>query len=730
MDKKSNEEKEARFSEIMQQPPYPVDEVFELIADATGAKKDEWILAALHAFAEAGDFDSAYRLVREFKSELGAKARGDVVREGLKKATKDRLVTSFIESVGFGVRPFADSVGRLGRLLSFQPGALVLNTAWGLGEIKRLDAFYRRVTVDFRTRRGHQLTFDAACETLLPAPENHILVTAKADPDRIQKMLAEEPGKFVKEMLGSFGNMPITRLEELSAQHGFVKTANWKSFWERARADLRKDNLVEIPTRRAEPLVLKAAAETYGDGWFTAFAQMTDPKSILTAVREFVGAGKFKGLDDEGRAKIASRLAFALKGARKVDDALYARLAACHAELKLDDAVSAKARSYLLTDERYLAAARDLPASEMSRLVAFLVAENEGETKMKLFEALPRMCFPLLSATLDYYRNDEACESAVAELLKTPHAPATLVVLVLGRYHEMKKVKKGESGQEVEAEMEAGFSRWSKLPPLVVILTHAIAIGEGRQSGETLKMQNTVRRLFADQKWLRSIFDLLQPADQVLFFERFQASTTWDPATHHTIVVRMTHIVPTLAERQAKVAAPEVVERITSLRSYAERKDAYQRLINVEMPANAKRIEFARGYGDLSENAEYQYAKDEQRALMQKQTLMQEEIEAVKPTDFANVESDKVRPGTTVTITTADGADKTFTVLGEWDNDLERGIIANKTRLAQNMLGKKAGDTFDLPDAEGNVSTATIKSIAPLSDVLRAWVQVPAGLSL
>ena len=41
MDKKSNEEKEARFSEIMQQPPYPVDEVLGLIAEATGAKKDE-----------------------------------------------------------------------------------------------------------------------------------------------------------------------------------------------------------------------------------------------------------------------------------------------------------------------------------------------------------------------------------------------------------------------------------------------------------------------------------------------------------------------------------------------------------------------------------------------------------------------------------------------------------------------------------------------------------------
>ena len=730
MDKKSNEEKEARFSEIMQQPPYPVDEVLGLIAEATGAKKDEWILAALQAFAEAEDFDAAFRLVREFESDLGAKPRGEAVKEGLKKATKDRLVTSFIESVGFGVRPFKDSVARLVRLLSFQPGVFVLNSAWGLGEIKRLDAFYRRITVDFRTRRGHQLTFDAACETLVLAPEGHILVTAKADPDRVQKMLKDEPGEFVKAMLGSFGNMPVTRLEELSAQHGFVKSANWKSFWERARADLRKDRLVEIPTRRAEPLVLKAAAESYGDGWFTAFEQMTDPKSILTAVREFVGAGKFKGLDDAGRKKIADRLAFALKGARKVDDALYARLAACLAELKLDDAVASKARAYLWGESRYLAAARDLPASEVARFVSFLVAENEEEAKKNLFAALPQMCFPLLAATLEHYRTDEACETAVADLLKTPHAPATLVVLVLGRYHEVKKAKSGASGEKVEVETETGFKNWSKLPPLVVILTHAIALGEGRQSGETLKMQNTIRRLFADQKWLADIFGLLEPADKVLFFERFQASTTWDPSTHHTIVVRMTHIEPTLAVRQVKAAAPEAVARITSLRSYAERKEAYQRLINVEMPENAKRIEFARSYGDLSENAEYQYAKDEQRALMQKQDLMQAEIEAVKPTDFADVAADLVRPGTTVTITAADGAEKVYTVLGEWDNDLERGIIANKTRLAQNMLGKKPGDTFDLPDAEGNVSVATIKSIAPLSDEMRAWVQVPPGLSI
>ena len=624
MDKKTIEEMEARFGEIMQAPPYPIDEILELIAGATPGKAEEWTLAALKALTEAVDFDGTFRLVKACKDMLGAKIQGAGIRDMLRKATKDRLRIAFVDSVGFGVRPLGEAFARLERLLAFQPGRLVLSTTWGLGEVKRIDSFYRRITVDFTSRRGHQMTFDAACETLVFAPEDHILVTNRADPARVQKMLKEEPGEFVKAMLKSFGDMPITRLEELCAQHGFVKQANWKSFWEKARTDLRKDKLVEIPTRRTEPIHVKKTAETYGDSWFTAFAQMTDPKSILSSVRELEGTQRFKALSEEDSKKIADRLAFALKGARGVDDALYARLAFCLNDLKLDPERVAKARTYLWAENRYLAAARTLPARETGALVVFLTADNREERKHDLFKVLPEMCFPLLTETLMFFKTDADCEDAVAALLKNPSAPAT----------------------------------------------------------------------------------------------------------HHMIVVRMTHIVPELASRQVKAAEAPKVERITSFRSYAERKAAYQKLVNVDMPENTRRIEFARSYGDLSENAEYQYAKDEQRALLQKQTVMQEELNVVKAVDFADVVSDAVCPGTTVRISTADGRELAYTVLGEWDNDIERGIIANKTKLAQNMLGKKAGETFDLPDADGNVTTATIIAVEPLSDDLREWVKVPAGMSI
>ena len=76
------------------------------------------------------------------------------------------------------------------------------------------------------------------------------------------------------------------------------------------------------------------------------------------------------------------------------------------------------------------------------------------------------------------------------------------------------------------------------------LLSHAIALGEGRQNGETLKMQNIVRRLFSDKAWLGKVFEWLPADHRAMFFERFQASIAWDPSTHHAIVVRMTKIAP------------------------------------------------------------------------------------------------------------------------------------------------------------------------------------------
>ena len=657
--------------------------------------------------ADAHDFEGAFGLVRENLAELAKSQTPANIRDALKKTTTDRLVLSFIDGADFGGRPLAESVMRLEKLLSFQQGTLVLSRAWGLGKVQKLDYFYRRITVDFKTRKGHQFTYDAAADMLDQAPEKHILVLRERDPAAFEQMLKDRPGDFLKEVLSSYGDMPIARLEDVCAQNGFVKTVAWKAFWDRARADLRQDKCVEIPAKRAEPIRLKASAENYGDGWFTAFAHETDPKRILASVREFVAQGKFKAADDAVRAKIGERLVFAVTAARKVDDALYARLACEVSALGFANPPADEMRAYLWERKRYIKAAAALPAREVGAMIAFLASDSDA--KARLCQALPELCFTAVAEVVAQFGADPACRAAVGEMMRQPKAPPTLTTLLVGRYEQ--------------------FRDWAELPPLITLLAHAIALGEGRQSGETLKMQNLVRRLFGDRAWLEKVFGWLSPGDQALFFERFQASIAWDPSTHHATVIRMTKIVPTLESHVVKAETKREYARITSYRSFGLKKAEYLKLINEEMPANVKRIEFAKSYGDLSENAEYQYAKDEQRALMQKQTLMQADLEAVKPGDFADATTDEVMPGVTVVVATKDG-EKTWSVLGEWDNDPDRGILSSNTRVAQNMLGKKVGDDFELPDADGGISFATIREIRPLGDDIREWMKLPPGMEI
>ena len=668
---------------------------------------NETLVNELNECAQKRDFECAFKLVRDNRVELAKSIAPEGIKELLKKTTQDRLLLSFLDGADFGAAPLDKTLVFLEKLLSFQVGTLVLNDTWGLGTVKRLDYFYRKITVDFKMKRGHQFSYDAAVDMLEVPSENHVLVMRHADPAAFEAMLKDNPAELVKSVLRSYGDMPVTRLETVCVNNGFVKSVNWKKFWETVRAELRKDKFVEIPVKRTDPIRLKASVENYGDVWLTAFSHETDPKLILASVREFVSQGKFKDADESVKSKINERLAFAVTAARKVDDALYARLAVTVVELGFTNPSSAEMLEYLRERKRYVKAAVELPAREVGAMVRFLATDDEN--KLKLYRSLDEFCFTAVTEVVSQFGGESACRETVGEFMRRPKAPATLTTLIVGKY-EM-------------------FRDWAELPRLVTILTHAIALGEGRQSGETLKMQNMVRRLFADVKWLEKVLGWLDDDDKIVFFERFQASIAWDHATHHTIVVRMARIAPVLEPRIVKVEKKKEYGRFTSYRSFAMRKAEYLKLINEDMPANVKRIEFAKSYGDLSENAEYQYAKDEQRALMQKQSLMQADLEVVKPWDFSDAVTDEVMPGVTVVITAPDG-ERTYHVLGEWDNDTELGVLSCKAKLAQNMLGKKVGDQFELPGFEGAAVFATVLRIEPLFESIREWIKLPSGMQI
>ncbi|MBT2754635.1 transcription elongation factor GreA [Mesobacillus foraminis] len=125
-----------------------------------------------------------------------------------------------------------------------------------------------------------------------------------------------------------------------------------------------------------------------------------------------------------------------------------------------------------------------------------------------------------------------------------------------------------------------------------------------------------------------------------------------------------------------------------------------------------ERIKIARSFGDLSENSEYDSAKEEQAFVEGRITTIENMIRNAKIIQEDEMSSDTVTLGRTVTfIELPDGEEETYSIVGSAEADPFEGKISNDSPIAKSLLGKKVGDqvTVQTPGGEMNVRITTIK---------------------
>ncbi len=133
-------------------------------------------------------------------------------------------------------------------------------------------------------------------------------------------------------------------------------------------------------------------------------------------------------------------------------------------------------------------------------------------------------------------------------------------------------------------------------------------------------------------------------------------------------------------------------------------KDELEQLINVERPAISKQIAEARDKGDLSENAEYDAAKEAQGLLELRISKLQEVIHNSRIIDESKIDTSKVQILSRVTIKNKkSNATMSYTLVAESEADLKAGKISVNTPIAKGLLGKKVGDVVDITVPSGTV---------------------------
>ena len=150
---------------------------------------------------------------------------------------------------------------------------------------------------------------------------------------------------------------------------------------------------------------------------------------------------------------------------------------------------------------------------------------------------------------------------------------------------------------------------------------------------------------------------------------------------------------------------------------YAAMKAQLQKLKNVDRPANSKAIEIARGHGDLSENADYSAAKEEQGLIEAKIRELEAKTAMAEVIDPTKLSGARVKFGATVTIEDTDSGEKQrYTIVGEHEADIKKGRISIGAPVARALIGKEVGDTVTVNNPKG-------KREFEVTDV--QWLEVP-----
>src|SRR6516164_8321081 len=147
------------------------------------------------------------------------------------------------------------------------------------------------------------------------------------------------------------------------------------------------------------------------------------------------------------------------------------------------------------------------------------------------------------------------------------------------------------------------------------------------------------------------------------------------------------------------------MERIPMTREgYEKRKAELDRMQNAEMIEVTKRVAAARDLGDLSENAEYHAAREDQGMLQARIDSLEGKLARAYIVDRSSLPSDAVVFGTRVRIKDLDsGEEEVYDLVGPGEEDYDNNKILTTSPRGQSLLGKKVGDVAEIKVPRGSL---------------------------
>jgi transcription elongation GreA/GreB family factor len=587
------------------------------------------------------------------------------------------------------------------QLAILQPGTYCLHKSWGFGRVAEWNLLLNQILIDFPGKKAHPMQLAYASDNLTPLSADHFLTRKATDLPGVKQLLKSDPAAVVRNVLESLGGSATVQQISQMMIGDLFNEADWKRWWTSATKAIKKDGFFHLPAKKTEPIQLRGEKVSRANELIAFFDQARQPKEQVAALDQII---KFHNEFDKPEMQLQP-IVTAIENAAARNQRLNAPLAF---ELVIGrDELLARCPS-LKTTNLSLTLPK-LIADEQARLVTILAKLPSGKEK-KVLQTLPVAL-------------GETWTTRALQLMQSNHARAVQqlprVFVDEGKQGELRTfLERGIRDHSLTSEILVWLCKerdgeWGTLimPDLLGAILSALERDQHNENSRGSKLRDL---LLDDRELIPDMFSGAEVGVARDAMRRLMLTPVFDELTKRSLLARIIKLYP---ELESVITGEQKEEKsealVVSWSSLDKRKAEYEELVNKKIPENSKEIGVARSYGDLRENFEFKAAKEMQAVLMRRKSELEIALHNARGTAFESPDTSQVSIGTVVGLRDPDtGKEETYTVLGAWDGDPDKGIISYQTAIGQALLGHKLGEIVTLTDEQESRRFAII-SIEP-----------------
>jgi transcription elongation GreA/GreB family factor len=609
------------------------------------------------------------------------------------------------------------AAGKIGRqqvepLLRLTECGYAVHRSWGFGKITTVDTVFSRLLVDFPSKPGHSLDLAFAADTLRPIPSDHILARKASDLAGLKQMAALQHLDLIRLVLRSFGGSATAdQIQQVLVPE--IIADDWKKWWEGVKRELKRDGHFVVPLKKSDPILLLDTEVSVRERLMAEFRAAKGLKARLAVAAEWLKHFADMTDTEAASAEIEKVLNQEIASHRQTQPALALEAIFTRNDLR-------KAANRPPADGELNVDAIWMQNLDHGRVFEQMTATKHKQGLQSFLETFPDKWDELLLGLLNRI-SARLCGECVRLLIqegKLKPLKQTLARLI------------SQHGASSELLLWLAKERSDAFADILgpEVFRSMLTAMERDQFNE--KRSNRLGDYILNDHQL--LVELIGAADLDVVKDltrALQYSPAFDDMDKRSLLARIVKTFPSVQGLITGDSSRQEANLLVSWESLERRKREYDELVHKRIPANSKEIAIARSYGDLRENHEYKAAKEMHRLLLLRKSELESQLVRARGTDFAGVSTETVGIGTRVVVTDLTSQQRdSFTILGAWDSDPERGVISYLSPVAQSLLNRKSGEEVEF-ELDGSRRHYRIEQIEPIESTIISPVSPAAPVA-